>query len=141
MPSGADDGNALLDMAAVLDFIDHRDGIIRIADDALALAVQRELLTSEDVLARALAVRLEIASRADVRPVHVVAFAELRERFAHRRRKRQELRREVRRILDLRRMRAVEIERACAADNQEAGLGACEECVLLFCVEVIYLMY
>ena len=45
MVSFPDHTNALLDMITFFDFIDHGDGIVRIADDALTTLVQGQFLT------------------------------------------------------------------------------------------------
>ena len=124
---GADERDALLDVVALLDFIDHANRIVGVADDALALAVQRELFAAEDVLARALAVSLEVTSWADVLPTDILALSELGELLDLRSGERLELLWEIRRVDDLHRMLGVHIERACAADDDEARLRARED--------------
>ena len=59
----------MLDVLAALDLVDHGDGVVGVGDDGLVLAVERELLASELILARALAVSLEVGCRADVGPL------------------------------------------------------------------------
>ena len=64
-------------MIAALDLIDHRDRVVGVADNALALSVELELLACEDVFAGAFTVRLKVTGGADVSPVDVVVFSEL----------------------------------------------------------------
>lgn len=115
-----------VDVAAILNRINHADGVVRVADDVLALAVQREFFARKDVLACALDIGLEVAGWADVGPIDIRDLAERVERLAHHRRERQVLRREVRRAFDLHRVRLVEVERASAAKRIEDGIKAFE---------------
>lgn len=94
----ADDGDALLDVLAALNLVDHGDGVVGVGDDRLVPAVERELFTGEEILARALAVGLEVGGRADERPLDVIALPELCQFLALCPRNRQEFCREIRAI-------------------------------------------
>ena len=65
------DGPDFPDMPAFYNLIHHGNGIIRIADDTLALFIQRQLLPAKNIFAAALAFRLEIPGRAYISPLHV----------------------------------------------------------------------
>ena len=60
---GSDDGNAFLDVAALFDFVDHRDRVIRVGDDGFAPIVKGQFFAAEDVFPAAFAVSLEIPCR------------------------------------------------------------------------------
>ena len=64
-------------MAPVHDLIHHGDGVIGVADDALALAVQGQLLAAQDVFPGALTLCLEIPGRADIRPLNIRLFGRM----------------------------------------------------------------
>ena len=46
----ADDADALVDVAAGLDFVYDGDGVVGVADDGLATLVERQLLAAEQVV-------------------------------------------------------------------------------------------
>lgn len=83
MPLCSYHADSLLDMIAFLDLIDHGDGIVRIADDALTFAVKRQFLSAEDVLAAAPAICLEISGRADICPLYILTVTKLGESLRH----------------------------------------------------------
>lgn len=59
--------DTLFDMIAAYNLIDHSDRMICIADNTFALAVERQFLTVENVLASTLSVRLKITCGAKER--------------------------------------------------------------------------
>lgn len=63
-------------MVAFHGFVDHGNGIIRIADHALAGGIQGQLLTAERVSSGSCAVRLEVGCGADVCPFDITAQTE-----------------------------------------------------------------
>ena len=58
----ADDADALVDVAAGLDFVYDGDGVVGVADDGLATLVERQLLAAEQVGTGALAIGLKSAA-------------------------------------------------------------------------------
>ena len=113
-------------MVALGDLINDGDGIIGIADDGFAAIVELQLFAGKNILAGALAVSLEIGSRGNEGPAHVLALAQLGEGLAHRGGERLERVREVRGVNELCLVLGVHVQRACAADNDETRVGARE---------------
>ena len=111
------DTDALLNMIAFFDLINHSDGIVRIADDAFAAAVQRQFFSGKDIFSGAFTISLEISGRADERPLYIISFTQFRQFLALRLCQRQEHGRKVRPVTDNRRMFRIYIQAACSADD------------------------
>ena len=114
-------------MAATDCEVHHRDGIVRIAEDALALRVHRKLLASQRVLSRADAVCAEIGGGADIRPIDIRPGAQFAKRLRHRRCKWLVAIGEVRRVGKAGRVALVKVEASRAADDQQARLRPRED--------------
>ena len=121
LPHNAD---ALPDVVALFDLIHHGDGIVRIADDALAALVESQLLTGQNVLAATLTVSLEVTCGADERPLHVVALTQLIQSLTLCPCQRLEDVRKVRAIHDLHGVFGVHIQATSAADHYQASIAA-----------------
>lgn len=72
---GPDDADALIDVMALFDFVDHGDGIVGIGNNRFVTAVQSQLFAAQDVFPRPFAIGLEVRSRADVGPFDIVVLA------------------------------------------------------------------
>lgn len=116
--------DSLLDMITFLDLINHGNGIVRIADDALSLAVKRQLLTAEDVPAAAFAVSLEVSGRTDIGSLHILSLTKLGEGLRHGRCQRLERIREIGTVRKLCAMLGIDIKAARAANNEKTGIRA-----------------
>ena len=66
--------DTLTDVSAFFNLVHHSNSVICIADNALALSVEGQLLSCENVLAAALTVSLKISGRADVCPFYVISL-------------------------------------------------------------------
>ena len=122
----AHDADALLDVVARLDLVDHGDGVVGVADDRLAGLFERQLLAAQEVGAGALALGLEVARGRDVGPLHVVAAAQLAEGLGHGGGKRLEGVREVRRVGNRHGVLGVHVQRARAAHDEQAHVRPSE---------------
>lgn len=114
-------------MVALLDLVDECDGVVGIGDDGLVPAVERELLASEDVFARALALGLEVAGRAEIRPLRILRRAQEVKRLLMRGRDTLERVREVRRLGNGQRVLWIDEEAASAAYDDEVYRRARED--------------
>ena len=70
-------------MIAAGDLVHHGAGVVGVADDALATAVQGEFLTAQQVASGPLTLCLKIPGRADVGPPDILALPQLGQRLAH----------------------------------------------------------
>lgn len=66
--------DTLPDVIAFFNLVNHSNSVICIADNALALRVECQLLACENVLAAAFAVSLKISCGADISPLYVISL-------------------------------------------------------------------
>lgn len=116
-------------MVAAHGLVDHGDGVVGVADGALAAVVHRELLAAQDVAAGAGAVGLEVSGRAEVGPAHVGALAQLVEGLGHGVCQRLVCIGEVGAVGEAGGVLGVGVEAAGTADYEQAGLSAARDVV------------
>ena len=114
-------------MAATSREVHHRDGVIRIAENTLALCVHCKLLARQRVLSRANAVCAEIGGGADIRPIDITSCAQFAKRLRHRRCERLVAVGEVRGVGKAGRVALVKIEASRAAYDQQTSFRSCED--------------
>lgn len=96
----SDKAYSFLNVLAALDFVDERNGVVRIAYNAFAFAVYRHIVARKNIFAGSLAVRLEIRRGTDKRPFYVVSLFEFKIGFHLRRCKRNKYCGEIGRLIE-----------------------------------------
>ena len=123
-PLLTDNADALANVVAGLDFVEHSHGKVSVGNDGFSALVQREFFAAKNVLAGALTIGLEVASGGNVGPADVLALAKLGERLGHRKSKRLKGLGEIRGLSDGQRVLEVHVEAARSADDQQASVAA-----------------
>ena len=111
--------DTFLDMISADNLIHHGNGVVCITYDALAAAVQGQLLTGQNVFPCSLSFGLEISLRTDKGLLDIVSFPKFFQCSALCLRQRKEPGREIRSVADHTGVLRIHIQAASTADNHQ----------------------